>query len=117
MSLIVWWYNWLSVISVWVEKQRTALLIRAYGIDKNEKPPVPWRKREGLPDSGHWPKGGWSENVRYPHSTWLTGKQKVGPVRPVPAELAADAYVPIEMPATAEEANARLREHLKRGSK
>jgi hypothetical protein len=56
MNSIVRLYKLLSIVSGWIEGARIALLVRVYGIDKNEKPPVPWRKREGLPDPGQWAK-------------------------------------------------------------
>jgi len=86
MNLTVRLYKLLSVVSGWVEAVRLALLVRVYGIDKNERPPVPWRKREGLPDPGHWPEAVESKDGKFKYHIQLTGKQKVGPVRPVPAE-------------------------------
>jgi hypothetical protein len=86
MSLTIRLYELLTVVSRWVEGSRVALLSRAYGIDKNEKPPIPWRKREGLPDSGNWPKAVQSKDGLFKYPVFLIGKQKVGPVRPVPAK-------------------------------
>ena len=50
MTLIVRLYGLLSVFARWIENMRLVCLVRVYGIDKNEKPPVPWRKREALAD-------------------------------------------------------------------
>lgn len=91
MSIIVRLYNTLSVISGWVEDARVALLVRFYGIVNNEKAPLPWRKREGLPEPGSWPttrlsRVGGNVEERIPHQVMIVGKQKVGPVRPVPAK-------------------------------
>ena len=86
MDVIVRLYTALTTISRWIEDLRIACLVRVYGIDKNEKPPIPWRVREGLPRHDQWPevngRNGWPG-----HLMWVTGKVKVGPVRPVPAKL------------------------------
>ncbi len=87
MNPTVRMYKILSVVSGWVEAMRLALLVRVYGIDKNEKPPIPWRKREGLPDPGHWPEEVQSKGQLSAYPVLLIGKQKAGPVRPVPAKL------------------------------
>ncbi len=117
MNLTVSVYKILSVVSGWIEAMRVALLVRVYGIDKNEKPPAPWRKREGLPDPGLWPttrlsRVGGNVEERIPRQVMIVGKQKVGPVRPVPAKLDMDPYVAIASPVTEEEAYARLRKCL-----
>lgn len=85
-------YKILSVVSGWVETARLALLVRVYGISQNEKAPVPWRKREGLPDPGHWPEAVESKDGKFKYPVWLIGKQKVGPVRPVPAKLDTEPH-------------------------
>src|ERR1700678_330916 len=112
MNLTVSMYKLLNVVSGWVENVRLNLLARVWGIDQNVKPPAPWRKREGLPDPGHWPEAVESKNGKFKYPVFLTGKQKVGPVRPVPAKLDVDPYVAIAPPVTEEEAYARLRKCL-----
>jgi hypothetical protein len=106
--MVIRLYRLLSKVSEWVESRRVNLLARIYGIASDVKPPVPWRKREGLPSLDQWPTtkdkdGGDARPV------WVTGKVKVGPVRPVPAVLELDTYVKSEPPKTAGEALARLR--------
>jgi hypothetical protein len=87
MSVIIRLYIMLTAVSRWVEGLRVALLIRVYGIDKNEKPPIPWRKREGLPDPGHWPEAVQSKDGLFKYPVLLVGKQKAGPVKPVPVKF------------------------------
>jgi hypothetical protein len=108
MNLIARLYEIVTAISHWSEKLRVALSLRAFGISNDCKPLIPWRKREGLPSLDQWPTtkdkdGGDARPV------WVTGKVKVGPVRPVPAVLELDTYVKSEPPKTAGEALARLR--------
>jgi len=103
-------YNILSSVSRWIDCKRDWLLLRYYGIAQGVKPPVPWREREQLPLRGDWPTG------KYGQSHLVIGAVKVGPVRPVPAELILDDYAPIQPPKTSEEALARLREKFQNAS-
>ena len=108
MNLTVRLYAMLTAISRWSDNLRVALLLRVFGITNDCKPPIPWRKREGLPSLDQWPTtkdkdGGDARPV------WVTGKVKVGPVHPVPAVLEMDTYVESKPPKTAGEALARLR--------
>jgi hypothetical protein len=86
MSLTLKLFAILTVISRWVEDLRVGILAHIWGIANDEKPPVPWREREGLPSHNHWPmKKSSISGSEFP--IWLTGKVKVGKVRPVPAKL------------------------------
>ena len=116
MNLIVRLYEIVTAISHWSENLRVALLLRAFGVTNDCKPPIPWRKREGLPSLDQWPKAK-DKDGGVAHSVWVIGKVKAGPVRPVPAVLEMDTYVKAEPPKTAEEALERLRARLEKGPK
>jgi hypothetical protein len=118
MNLIVRLYEIVTAISHWSENLRVALLLRAFGVTNDCKPPIPWRKREGLPSLDQWPKAK-DKDGGVAHSVWVIGKVKAGPVRPVPAKLESnlDTYVKVEAPKTAEEALARLRARLEKEPK
>lgn len=86
MNLALKLFAILSVVSRWIEDLRVRILAHIWGIANNEKPPVPWRVREGLPDHNNWPMEK-SSISGSEFSIFLTGKVKVGKVRPVPAKL------------------------------
>ena len=115
MNMAVRLYRMLSNIFDWIEGQRVNLLVRIYGIDSGVKPPAPWREREGLPDHNHWPESVQSKDGRFKYPVLLTGKMKVGPVRPVLATLEPDTYVSPKPIETEEEAMEILRRGLKKG--
>ena len=108
MNLIVRLYEIVTAISHWSENLRVALLLRAFGVTNDCRPPIPWRKREGLPSLDQWPKTK-DKDGGFARSVLVTGKVKVGPVHPVPAVLGMDTYVESKPPKTAGEALARLR--------
>lgn len=116
MNMVIRLYRLLSKVSEWVESRRVNLLARIYGIASDVKPPVPWREREGLPDHNHWPEAVQSKDGLFKYPVLLTGKTKVGPVRPVPAALEMDTYVSPKPIETEEEAKELLRRYLKKGS-
>ncbi len=87
MSVIIRLYTMLTAISRWIEAMRIYLLVRAYGINNECPPLVPWRKREGLPSHDQWPKIRLNGELRIEHPIWVRGKVKVGPVHPVPAKF------------------------------
>jgi hypothetical protein len=87
MNMIVRLYAALTAVSLWVEDLRVKLLFRAYGITHDEKPPVPWREREGLPSRDQWPKIKMTGGLQIERPIWVRGKVKVGPVHPIPAKI------------------------------
>ena len=87
MNIIVRLYETLTSISYWIESLRISLLVRIWGIDSNEKPPKPWREREKIPPHGQWPEAKTSVDSRLSHPALLVGAVRVGPVKPVPAQL------------------------------
>ena len=65
MNLIVRLYEIVTAISHWSENLRVALLLRAFGVTNDCRPPIPWRKRCGLPDFGEpWPLSTANEHYR-----------------------------------------------------
>jgi hypothetical protein len=92
MNMTIRLYSMLTAVSRWIEDLRIVCLIRAYEITSDEKVPTPWREREGLPSADQWPtvrlaRVGPCQEERIPRRVLLTGKVKVGPVRPVPTKL------------------------------